>query len=249
MGMLVAWRKQDATSWLRQLRIPAAIAVVLGIVIPALVYGRMSLLLFVGCASAVWIFAVALLPIIRSLRREKGAAGITRAALGMSVAHIGMALFVIGVTVVSAFGVETDRSLARGQSIEVAGYEFRMSELRQNVEGPNYTAIEAKFDIHKDGRYVATVSPQKRRYLSQQNLMTEAGIRAGLDKDLFVALGDPLGNNAWSVRVQYKPLIRLIWLGALVMAFGGLIAVSDRRYRVSVREKAAAADKTAEATA
>jgi cytochrome c-type biogenesis protein CcmF len=249
MGMLVAWRKQDTGSWLRQLRIPAVIAVVLGIVIPAFVYGRMSVLLFVGCASAVWIFVVAMLPVIRSLRREKGAAGITRAALGMSVAHTGMALFVIGVTIVSAFGIESDRSLTTGQSIEVADYEFRMSELRDNVEGPNYSAIEATIDIHKDGEYVATVRPQKRRYLVQQSLMTEAGIHAGLDKDLFVALGDPLGNNAWSVRVQYKPLIRLIWLGALVMAIGGLIAVSDRRYRVNVREKAAVADKTAEAAA
>ena len=247
MGMLVVWRKQDTNSWLRQLRIPAAIAVVLGVVIPAFVYGRMSLMLFVGCASAAWIFVVALLPVIRSLRREKGSAGITRGALGMSVAHTGMALFVIGVTIVSAFGVESDRSLTPGQSIEVAGYEFEMSELRSDVQGPNFSAIEAAIDIRKDGEYIATVRPQKRRYLVQQSLMTEAGIHAGLDKDLFVALGDSLGNNAWSVRIQYKPLIRLIWLGALVMALGGLIAVSDRRYRVNVREKAAAADRTAEA--
>ena len=122
-----------------------------------------------------------------------------------------------------------------------------MSELRNDVQGPNYTAIEAAINIRKDGEFIATVRPQKRRYLVQQSLMTEAGIHAGLDKDLFVALGDSLGNNAWSVRIQYKPLIRLIWLGALVMALGGLIAVSDRRYRVNVREKAAAADRTAEA--
>ncbi len=249
MGMLVAWRKQDTNSWLQQLRIPAVIAIVLGIVIPALVYGRMSVLLFVGCASAAWIVAVAVLPIIRSLRREKGAAGITRAALGMSVAHSGMALFVIGVTIVTAFGVESDRSLSPGESIEVAGFEFEMSELRGDVRGPNFSAIEAAIDIRKDGEYIATVRPQKRRYLVQQSPMTEAGIHAGLDKDLFVALGDPLGNNAWSVRIQYKPLIRLIWLGALVMAIGGLIAVSDRRYRVNVREKAPAAAGGVEAAA
>ncbi|NNF48479.1 MAG: heme lyase CcmF/NrfE family subunit [Woeseiaceae bacterium] len=249
MGMLVGWRKQDKNSLLRQLRIPAAIAVVLGVVIPAFVYGRMSLMLFVGCASAAWIFVVAALPIVRSLRRDKETAGITRGALGMSVAHTGMALFVIGVTIVSAFGVESDRSLTPGQSIEVAGYEFEMTELRSDVQGPNFSAIEAVIDIRKDGEYIATVRPQKRRYLVQQSLMTEAGIHAGLDKDLFVALGDSLGNNAWSVRIQYKPLIRWIWLGALVMAIGGLIAVSDRRYRVNVREKAAAADKAVEATA
>ena len=167
----------------------------------------------------------------------------------MSVAHSGMALFVIGATIVTAFGVESDRSLTPGESIEGAGFEFEMSELRKDVQGPNFSAIEAAVTIRKDGEDIATVRPQKRRYLVQQSLMTEAGIHAGLDKDLFVALGDPLGGDAWSVRVQYKPLIRLIWLGALIMALGGLIAVSDRRYRVNVREKATAAERGVEATA
>ena len=115
-----------------------------------------------------------------------------------------------------------------------------MRQLR-NVQGPNFSAIEAEIEIRKNGNYVATVRPQKRQYLVQQSPMTEAGIHAGLDKDLFVALGDQLGNNGWSVRIQYKPLIRFIWLGALFMALGGLVAVSDRRYRVNVREKAPAA--------
>jgi len=193
-------------------------------------------MLFVGCAAAFWIIVSSLLPIVRSLRREKGTAGITRSALGMSIAHLGIGFFVIGVTIVSAVGVESDRALSPGESIEVAGYEFEMSELR-NVQGPNFSAIEAEVEIRKNGDYVATVRPQKRQYLVQQSPMTEAGIRAGLDKDLFVALGDQLGNGGWSVRIQYKPLIRFIWLGALIMALGGLVAVSDRRYRVNVREK------------
>ena len=178
----------------------------------------------------VWIIVTSLIPIVRSLRREKGTAGITRSVLGMSVAHLGMGLFVIGVTIVSAFGVETDRALRPGDSIEVAGYEFHMKETR-NVQGPNFSAFEAEIEIRHGGELVATVLPQKRQYLVQKSPMTEAGIRAGLDKDLFVALGDPLGNGAWSVRVQYKPLIRFIWLGALIMALGGLIAITDRRYR------------------
>jgi cytochrome c-type biogenesis protein CcmF len=248
MGMHTAWRTQDTSAWVRKLRVPAMFALVLGIAIPWLVYGRISVLLIVGCGSAAWIVIVSLLPILRSLRREKGVAGITRSALGMSVAHLGMGLFVLGVTVVSAFGVESDRALRVGESIEVAGYEFQMRELR-NVQGPNFSAIEAEIAILEDGRQVATVLPQKRQYLVQRSPMTEAGIRAGLDKDLFVALGDPLGNEAWSVRIQYKPLIRFIWLGALVMALGGLIAISDRRYRSGVRAKAAAPVKAQEAPA
>jgi cytochrome c-type biogenesis protein CcmF len=248
MGMHTAWRIQNKQPWLRLLRIPAIAALLLGVVIPMLFYGRISILLFVGCGAAVWIVVSSLIQPLRSLRREKGTAGITRSALGMSVAHLGMGLFVIGVTIVSAFGVESDRALQPGESIEVAGFEFHMKQL-SNVEGPNFSAIEAEIEIRDDGEYVNTVRPQKRQYLVQKNWMTEAGIYPGMDKDLFVALGDQLGDGGWSVRVQYKPLIRFIWLGALVMAFGGLIAISDRRYRVNVRAKARSQEGVGEATA
>ena len=248
MGMHAAWRTQEVASLSRTLRIPALVALVLGVAIPLFIYGRVSIMLVVGCAAAVWIVISALIPIVRSLRREKGAAGITRSALGMSIAHFGVGLFVVGVTIVSAFGVESDRALAPGETIEVAGYQFEMRELR-NVQGPNFSAIEAEIEIRKNGEYVATVLPQKRQYLVQKSWMTEAGIRAGLDKDLFVALGDQLGNGGWSVRIQYKPLIRFIWLGALIMALGGLVAISDRRYRVNVREKEKASEGATEAPA
>ncbi|MDH3621307.1 MAG: heme lyase CcmF/NrfE family subunit [Gammaproteobacteria bacterium] len=251
MGMHTAWRTQKADTWWRLLRIPAIVALVLGVLIPLFVYGRVSILLVVGCAAAAWIVISSLIQPLRSLWREKGAAGITRSALGMCVAHFGMGLFVLGVTVVSAFGVESDRALQPGDSIEVAGYEFHMIGL-ENVQGPNFNAIEAEIEIREGEKFIATIRPQKRQYMVQKSPMTEAGIRAGLDKDLFVSLGDQLGNNTWSVRVQYKPLIRLIWLGAIFMALGGLIAISDRRYRSGkkVRETAPdTASDAAEATA
>jgi cytochrome c-type biogenesis protein CcmF len=146
----------------------------------------------------------------------------------MSIAHLGMGLFVIGVTIVSAFGVESDRAMRTGETLEVAGLEFELRELRQ-VEGANYTAIEAVVEVRREGDFIATVRPQKRQYLVQKNWMTEAGIHPTWNKDLFVALGDQLGDGAWSVRIQYKPMIRFIWIGAFVMALGGLVAVSDRR--------------------
>jgi cytochrome c-type biogenesis protein CcmF len=248
MGMHVAWRVQSKTPWLNMLKVPAIVALLFGVVLPLFVYGRISILLVVGCAAAAWVVLVSLMPIVRSLRREKGTAGITRSVLGQSVAHLGLGVFVLGVTIVSAFGVESDRALSPGESIEVAGYEFEMQGLG-NVQGPNFSAIEAEIEIRKDGEYVATVRPQKRQYLVQKSWMTEAGIHPGLDKDLFVALGDQLGNGGWSVRVQYKPLIRLIWLGTLIMALGGVIAVSDRRYRVKVREKKEAVAAGTEAPA
>jgi cytochrome c-type biogenesis protein CcmF len=245
MGMHAAWRVQDKKSWWAVLRFPAIAAIVVGAVLPLLFYGRVSLLLFVGCTAALWIILSSLIQPIRSWRREKGTAGITRSALGMSVAHLGMGLFVLGVTVVSAFSIESDRAMQVGQSLEVGGYEFEMQQLR-DVEGPNYSAIEALIEIRKDGEFVATVRPQKRQYLVQKSWMTEAGIHATWNKDLFVALGDQLGQGSWSVRIQYKPLIRFIWFGSLIMAIGGLIAVSDRRYRLLARGKSPASDAVAE---
>ncbi len=233
-GMHTAWRKQNPGPWLKLLKFPAIAALLIGVVLPLLFYGRVSLLLGTGCLAAAWIFITSLILPYRSWRRTKGAAGITRSALGMSVAHLGVALFVLGVTIVSAFGVESDRAMRVGETLEVASLEFELRELRQ-VEGVNYTAIEGVVEIRDDGDYIATVRPQKRQYLVQKNWMTEAGIYPGWNKDLFVALGDQLGDGAWSVRIQYKPMIRFIWIGSFIMALGGLISVTDRRYRNTAR--------------
>jgi cytochrome c-type biogenesis protein CcmF len=189
------------------------------------------LLTIVGSIAAIWVVATSLIQPIRSWR---GGVRLTPAVMGMSVAHLGVGLFILGVTTVSAFNIETDRALRPGESIEIGKYEYRMRELR-DVQGPNYSAREAVIEIRRNGEFVTEVRPQKRQYLVQKSPMTEAGIDAGWNRDLFVALGDQIGNNAWSVRVQYKPMIRFIWLGCLVMALGGLIAVSDRRYRMGAR--------------
>ena len=237
VGMHTAWRTQDSAGLLRTLRVPAAIALVLGVVIPWVFYGRFGLLVTVGTVAAVWIMAVSLLPLIRSFRRKPGTPGISRGVLGMSVAHFGVGMFVIGVTIVSAFSIEADRSMVQNQIVEVAGYEFELRGLR-DVDGPNYRALEGEVDIKKDGNFVAQLRPQERTYIVQQNPMTEAGILADWNRDLFIALGDSLGAGAWSVRIQYKPMIRFIWLGCLVMALGGIIAASDRRYRLRARSSA-----------
>jgi cytochrome c-type biogenesis protein CcmF len=157
---------------------------------------------------------------------------------GMSIAHLGVAFFVFGVTITSAFSIETDYRMVPGEPVEVAGYEFEMRNLR-NVNGPNYRATEGEIDVSKNGKFIAQLRPQERTYLVQQNPMTEAAILAGWNRDLFVALGEPLGGEAWSVRLQYKPMIRFIWLGCLIMAFGGIVAASDRRYRLMAKTKTA----------
>jgi len=237
MGMHTAWRGQEAAPLVQTLKIPALIAVTLGVLVPLVFYGTARVLLIIGTASAFWIIAVSLIQPLRAWRRSAGTAGMTRGVLGMSIAHFGVGLFVLGVTIVSSFTVEADRSLSPGEQVEVAGYRFQLRGL-QNVTGPNYQAVEGEIDVRKGGDFVTQLRPQKRTYLVQQSPMTEAGIDAGWNRDIFVALGDPLGNNAWSVRLQYKPMIRFIWLGAFVMALGGIVAASDRRYRLTVREKA-----------
>ncbi len=244
-GMHAAWRMQAADAMRKRLLLPAVIALAAGLFIPAVIYGRFGVLVTIGTVAALWIMLSSLIEPIRSWRRSAGAAAMTRGMLGMSVAHFGVGFFVLGVTLVSAFNVESDQALKPGGSVEVAGYRFELRELR-NVEGPNYQAIEGRVEVRKDGEFIGEVRPQKRQYIVQKNWMTEAGILAHWNRDLFIALGDQLGNDTWSVRIQYKPMIRFIWLGALIMALGGLIAVSDRRYRGQVRVKAGAAETVAE---
>ena len=236
MGMHTAWRTQPSGGLWSVLKLPAIIAVVAGIAVPVAFYGSSAPLVIVGCIAGFWLLAASVLPIVRSLRRAPGTPGMTRSALGMNVAHFGVGLFTLGVTVVSAFSIEADRSMTPGESVDVAGYRFELRGLR-DVEGPNYRAIEAEVDILRDGNFIDQMRPQKRIYIVQQNPMTEAGILAAWNRDLFIALGDSLGNNAWSVRIQYKPFIRFIWLGCLIMAIGGIIAASDRRYRLRARQR------------
>jgi cytochrome c-type biogenesis protein CcmF len=168
------------------------------------------------------------------------------AVLGMAIAHIGVGMFTIGVTGVESSKIERDIALGVGDSTEVAGYVFKLESLKP-VQGPNYNATEGEVTVRHDGELVATLHPQKRNYWVRTMPMTEAGISVGPGRDLFAALGEDLGGGRWSVRVQYKPLIRYIWLGALVMAIGGLLATADRRYRRRRPEEVALASNSAHA--
>ena len=143
-----------------------------------------------------------------------------------------MGVFIIGVTFTSAFHQEKDVPLRPGESHTLGAYEFRFDGI-DNVAGPNYQAQRGLITVLKDGQEQLVLHPEKRVYRVQTKPMTEAGIDAGLFRDLYVALGESLGDDAWSVRLYYKPFIRWIWLGALFMAIGGFIASSDRRYRIA----------------
>ncbi len=238
VGMHTAWRSADTSVVATRLRIPAALAVVAGIAITLFLYGGKNVLTMVGIAAGLWLVFAALLDPVRQLVGR--GPRFSRAALGMSVAHLGLGLFVLGVTVTTSFNVETDQRIAVGETVSIGDYNIRFNGA-QPIRGPNYQGLRGEMVVTRDGQPVATLHPEKRVYGERSSPMTEAGIDAGWSRDIFVALGDDLGGNAWSVRLQYKPLIRFIWLGALVMAFGGVLAASDRRYRIPVQASVPAA--------
>ena len=227
-GMHASWHATDTHAWGRKLRVPAIVAVLAAIGLTLTAYGYAGVLTLIGMLTAAWVIAAATRdPVAWLLRRGPMP---RRSAWGMQLAHCGLGVTTLGIVVVSAWGVETDRSLAPGESITVSGYEFLLDRV-EDVDGPNYRAVQGVVQVSRDTQPVTTLYPQKRIYEVQQSPMTEAGIDAGWRHDLFVALGEPLGDGSWSVRIQVKPLVRFIWLGALIMALGGLLAISDRRYR------------------
>jgi cytochrome c-type biogenesis protein CcmF len=197
--------------------------------------GRWHAMVGFGLALAIWIVVTALLTL-------KGRQ--TRAHYGMVIAHIGVAVFVVGVTLVKGYEAEKDVKLRAGESVELGGYAFRLDEV-SDVRGPYYVAARARMSVTRGGKPVASLAPEKRLYTVQQMPMTEAAIDPGLTRDLYVSLGEPLGDGAWLLRVQVKPFIDWIWFGCLIMALGGLLAASDRRYRYALTEKASPAAEAA----
>lgn len=244
VGMHSTWRTGNLREVWRDYRWLLLTSAVLAIAIPWMMFGRPSVLTVVGIMAALWIMLASLKEPLQALIARKA---MGRTHMGMSLAHFGIGVFTLGAVFVSSFGMEEDRAIKPGEQISLAGYEFQLDALTTG-KGPNYNWLRGAVTVSSDGKVIAKLAPEKRRYLTQESMMTEAGIDGRLSRDLFVAMGDPLGDEAWSVRVQYKPLVRLIWLGTLLMAFGGVIAISDRRYRVKIKasEPAKPATKPAE---
>jgi len=173
---------------------------------------------------------------------------IPRATIGMMVAHLGIAAFAFGVTMVKTYEVERDVKMAVGDTTEINGYTFTFQGVR-DVAGPNYNAAQGLVVVTQGGSEVAQMRPEKRVYRVQTSPMTEAAIQTGLTRDLYVSLGQPTEGDSWIVRVYYKPFVSWIWGGCLVMALGGFLAASDRRYRLARREQRADAHAAGHAAA
>jgi len=248
---MFAWRQADAPRIAKRMWPVFAGSWVLGVGCVAVFWQADDIKSMAGLAMAFWLAAGALLSLhTRISLRPTLLAGLrsqSPSIYGMTLAHLGAAVFLVGAVLSNQYSVEKIVRLAPGESVELGGYTFKFAGVAE-LPGPNYRAKEGSFHVSKGGSPVAELKPQKRFYKVQRNTMTEAAIDPGLLRDLYVALGEPMDKGAWSVRVYVKPFIRWIWLGGLFMMAGGFCSVADRRYRLAaatLREPAGAAAKAA----
>jgi cytochrome c-type biogenesis protein CcmF len=235
MGVLSHWKNTPTRKVVEDLRILAIVSVTVSLLLTLLSGLQFGAGTWFAIFLGSWIVVACILD---AFRRAAGRTGslVNKLALGrsyyaMQLGHIGFAMMIIGATVVTLHSVERDIRLAEGQSAELGDYTL-VFDKSGKIHGPNYTSDAVLISIYKGESLVTTLRPEKRVYFSQANPMTEAGIDAGFFRDLYVALGEPLADGAWAMRLQYKPLIRWIWLGAILMTLGGFLAIFDKRYRL-----------------
>jgi cytochrome c-type biogenesis protein CcmF len=234
LGPISRWKSDSPRRWQSELAVPALVALLCGVTLP-LFGAEYNLWVALASTLAAWLVLGLLRDLWNRVRTAnsigRGLRRLTPSYWGMFIAHLGFSACVIGVVATSQYSIEHDLKMSPGDRQQLAGYEFQFIELA-NVRGPNFVADEARFRVTRDGVPVASLAPQKRRYLASGQVMTEAAIDPGLFRDLFVAMGEPVGEaGAWAIRLHYKPMVRWMWLGAILMAVGGFATVMDKRYR------------------
>ncbi|ARN20423.1 heme lyase CcmF/NrfE family subunit [Piscinibacter gummiphilus] len=237
LGPLARWKAADWREVMAKVSPAFVLALVAGIAVPLLM-GGWSWLAALGAFLATWIVVSSALHIVHQTRRGTVKAPIS--FWGMHLAHCGIAVFVVGATLVSSYQTERDVRMAPGDTVSVGSYTFRLVGVSE-VQGPNYVAQRGDVELSRDGQVLRSLHPEKRKYFSSSMPMTEAAIDAGLTGDRYVALGEALdGGAAWSLRVYSKPFVDWIWGGCLLMGLGGVLAAADRRYRLGKARAAAA---------
>jgi cytochrome c-type biogenesis protein CcmF len=241
VGPIARWKQAKIPELAVRLRWAFALSFVMALVLPFVIGGwkwRVSL----GLLLVFWIAVTVAQNVVSRLRPSEGSGFFTklrttsRSFYGMHLAHLGVAVFIAGVTVVTSYQTEKDVKMNVGDTVNVGGYDFRLRNLAQ-LQGPNYQAVRADIEVTKNGAPVAMMHPEKRAFTTAQSVTSETAIDRSIFRDLYLALGDDVGNGAWTVRVYHKPLVNWIWGGALLMALGGAFAVSDRRYALAARKE------------
>ncbi len=242
VGPLTHWKKDNILRLYRKLRLAFVLSIIIAVILLLLRRSGLPFMVGVGLSLAIWIILTGAMTIWEQLKNRKSfqerMRSLSMSVMGMTIAHVGVAVFLVGVTLTTAFTQEKDIRMGPGDRLVLSGYTFLFEGVRQlepDIEADrNYLTNRGTIRIFQDGDEVAILYPEKRIYASQGgNSMTEAAIDAGLARDLYVALGEPVKNGAWSVRVYYKPFIQWLWFGSLLMGIGGLVAAADRRYRMA----------------
>ena len=233
IGPWTNWKNSDLLAVIKRLWLAGLVAVLAGIGIPMMM-GEFTWLAGLGFLLAFWVIASGCLQIIRQAKAGKP----TRSFIGMQLAHLGIAVFVIGVTMVGAYQEEKDVRMSAGDTVSVGGYQIQFQGVNV-VPGPNYQAMRGTFLLNQNGNAQTIMHPEKRNYFSSTMPMTEAAIDVGLTRDIYVSLGEELSDKSWAVRVYYKPFIDWVWGGCLLMALGGILSISDKRYRIKLKRQVA----------
>ncbi|HET9977324.1 MAG TPA: cytochrome c-type biogenesis CcmF C-terminal domain-containing protein, partial [Burkholderiaceae bacterium] len=232
VGPLARWKSADAHEVARLLRWPALASVATALAVPVAA-GRFSFGAAFGLLLAAWVATSTALLLWR--QRRHGQAALWRAGAsfwGMVVAHLGVAVFIVGVTMVRSYEAQADVKMSIGDHVDLAGWRFTLDGLNE-APGPNYVALRAQITVTRDGAAPFTMQPEKRLYKVQSMPMTEAAIDTRIARDLYVALGEAIDEKTWTVRVHHKPFVTWIWGGAFIMALGAALAIGDRRYRLA----------------
>lgn len=213
-----------------------AAALVVGVALPLMLFAKADVAVVLATTLSGWVVLVSARDLVIKVRSAKagnlaGLRRLSRSYVGMQLAHLGLVITVLGVAFTSHYSLERDVRMAAGDSEQVNQYRFVFRGVEEH-QGPNYSAVRGTVEVFAGDRQVAVLHPEKRFYFVQRNTMTEAAIDAGLFRDLYVAMGEPLDGDAWALRLYHKPFVRWIWLGSLFMAAGGFLAAMDRRYRL-----------------
>jgi cytochrome c-type biogenesis protein CcmF len=237
-GPLANWKRTNVQQILKLLWKPWAISLVFALVFPWLYRDEYEFSAAIAVFISSWITTALVADFFYRLRNAdtfiNGLKKISLSYYAMVVAHLGIAVTLIGISLTTIYSIERDLRIEEHKVVDMLGYEFTLQSL-QKVKGPNYIADEAFITVTYKGKALNDMHPQKRKYYARGNMMTEVALDTGLFRDIYVAMGEPVADNAWAVRVHVKPFVRWIWLGALMMAFGAVLAVADKRYRKRVQ--------------
>ncbi len=229
VGIHANWKRGRLADSRRGILVTGLIAAAIALAVVLGAFGGRHIWALVGVALGSWIILSSLIDPIDRVRRSLT---LSRSVLGMTLAHVGLGVAVIALTVVESYTVERDIALGNGQSAHVGAYDFRFLGTR-SVEGPNYSAVRGTVVVTRSGQPITTLYPEKREYWVRRQVGTVAGIKNRYGTDIFIAMGDDLGAGRWSLRAQIRPAVTLLWLGPILMALGGLLALTDRRYRLA----------------